>query len=34
VEDPQPVRQGSPGLYGFSAAELYYDNLEVTVNQP
>src|SRR6185295_10722663 len=28
VEDPQPVRQGSPGLYGFSMAELYYDNLE------
>jgi len=34
AEDPQPVRQGSPGLYGYSAAELYYDNLEVTVNQP
>jgi outer membrane protein assembly factor BamB len=34
AEDPQPVRQGSPGIYGYSAAELYYDNLQVTGNQP
>jgi outer membrane protein assembly factor BamB len=34
IEDPQPVRQGSPGIYGYSAAEIYYDNLQVTVNQP
>jgi outer membrane protein assembly factor BamB len=34
AEDPQPVRQGSPGIYGYSAAEIYYDNLKVTVNQP
>jgi outer membrane protein assembly factor BamB len=34
AEDPQPVRQGSPGIYGYSAAEIYYDNLQVTVNQP
>ncbi|HSN85156.1 MAG TPA: hypothetical protein VL025_00295, partial [Thermoanaerobaculia bacterium] len=33
AEDPQPVRQGSPGIYGYSAAEIYYDNLQVTVNQ-
>ena len=32
--DPQPVRQGSPGIYGYSAAEILYDNLQVTVNQP
>ncbi|HKH44088.1 MAG TPA: PQQ-binding-like beta-propeller repeat protein [Thermoanaerobaculia bacterium] len=34
AEDPQPVRQGSPGIYGYSAAEIYYDNLQVTGNQP
>jgi outer membrane protein assembly factor BamB len=34
AEDPQPVRQGSPGIYGYSAADIYYDNLKVTVNQP
>jgi outer membrane protein assembly factor BamB len=34
AEDPQPVRQGSPGIYGYSAADVYYDNLQVTVNQP
>lgn len=33
AEDPQPVRHGSPGIYGYSAAEIYYDNLQVTVNQ-
>lgn len=33
VEDPHPIRQGSPGLYGYSAAELYYDNVKVTVNR-
>jgi outer membrane protein assembly factor BamB len=32
VEDPHPIRSGSPGLYGYSAAELYYDNVKVTVN--
>lgn len=32
VEDPHPIRQGSPGLYGYSAANLYYDNVKVTVN--
>jgi outer membrane protein assembly factor BamB len=34
AEDPQPIRSGSPGIYGYSAAEIYYDNLQVTVNQP
>ncbi len=34
AEDPQPVRQGSPGIYGYSAADIFYDNLQVTVNQP
>ncbi|MFL6199514.1 MAG: PQQ-binding-like beta-propeller repeat protein [Thermoanaerobaculia bacterium] len=34
AEDPQPVRQGSPGIYGYSAAEIYYDNLQVAVNNP
>jgi outer membrane protein assembly factor BamB len=33
AEDPHPIRQGSPGIYGYSAAELYYDNLKVTGNQ-
>ena len=33
AEDPHPIRQGSPGLYGYSAADLFYDNLKVTVNQ-
>ena len=32
AEDPLPNREGSPGLYGFSAAEIYYDNLKVTKN--
>jgi outer membrane protein assembly factor BamB len=34
VEDPQPIRHGSPGIYGYSAAEILYDNLQVTGNQP
>ncbi len=29
VEDPLPNRTGSPGLYGYSAAEIYYDNLKI-----
>ncbi|HYO13234.1 MAG TPA: PQQ-binding-like beta-propeller repeat protein [Thermoanaerobaculia bacterium] len=33
VEDPHPIRQGSPGLYGYSPVEIYYDNVKVTVNQ-
>ncbi len=29
VEDPLPNREGSPGIYGYSPAEVYYDNLKV-----
>ena len=29
AEDPLPNRNGSPGLYGYSAANIYYDNVKV-----
>ena len=29
VEDPLPNREGSPGIYGNSPADIYYDNLKV-----
>ncbi len=29
AEDPLPNRQGSPGIYGYSATVIYYDNLKV-----
>ena len=29
VEDPLPNREGSPGIYGYSPTEIYYDNLKV-----
>ena len=29
VEDPLPVQEGSPGLYGYSPATIYYDNVKV-----
>ncbi|MDE0185911.1 MAG: PQQ-like beta-propeller repeat protein [Candidatus Poribacteria bacterium] len=29
VEDPLPNREGSPGIYGYSPSEIYYDNLKV-----
>ena len=32
VEDPYPIRNGSPGLVGYSPAPMYYDNLSVTMN--
>ena len=32
VEDPLPNREGSPGIYGHSPAEIYYDNLRVWEN--
>ncbi len=32
AEDPRPVRSGSPGIYGYSAADIYYDNIKVTGN--
>ena len=28
--DPLPNKTGSPGIYGYSAAEIHYDNLKVT----
>lgn len=33
VEDPHPIQAGTPGLVGFSPAELFYDNVKVTVNR-
>ena len=32
AEDPYPVRNGSPGLYGYSPVDLYFDNVKVMVN--
>lgn len=32
VEDPVPVKQGSPGLYTFAPVESYFDNVKVMVN--
>lgn len=29
AEDPLPFREGSPGLYGYSPTNVYYDNLKV-----
>ena len=29
AEDPLPIRNGSPGLYGYSPANIYYDNVRV-----
>ncbi len=29
AEDPLPNVEGSPGIYGYSATEIYYDNLKV-----
>ena len=29
AEDPLPNRNGSPGIYGYSAAEIFYDNVRV-----
>ncbi len=34
VEDPMPIREGSPGLSGFSPTPIYWDNIRVTRNQP
>ena len=33
VEDPEPVRNGSPGLIGYSPIDIYYDNVQVMENQ-
>ncbi len=32
VEDPEPVRNGSPGLIGYSPIDIYYDNVQVMEN--
>jgi len=32
IEDPLPIIQGSPGLYGYSSADIFYDNIKVMVN--
>jgi hypothetical protein len=33
LEDPLPVLAGSPGIYGDSSADLYYDNITVRMNE-
>ena len=32
VEDPEPVREGSPGLIGYSPIDIYFDNVRVMEN--
>jgi len=32
LEDPMVVKEGSPGVYGDSPTDIYYDNLTVKVN--
>ena len=32
AEDPLPIEQGSPGLYGYSPTPIYFDNVKVTSN--
>ncbi len=32
VEDALPIPSGSPGLVGYSPADIYYDNIKVMVN--
>ena len=29
AEDPLPIRNGSPGIYGYSPTNVYYDNIKV-----
>lgn len=33
ARDPRPIRNGSPGLYGYSPVDILYDNLTVTPNR-
>jgi len=33
VDDPLPIASGSPGLIGYSPAEIFYDNIRVTKNE-
>ena len=30
AEDPLPHTNGSPGIYGYSAADIFYDNIRIT----
>lgn len=32
VYDPLPIRQGAPGLYGFTPVEGYFDNVKITAS--
>ena len=29
AEDPLPIRAGSPGIYGYSPTNVYYDNIKI-----
>ena len=33
VEDMLPIRNGAPGIYGYSPVDIYYDNYRVMVNR-
>ncbi|RUA04880.1 MAG: hypothetical protein DSY84_00760 [Candidatus Neomarinimicrobiota bacterium] len=33
AEDPVPVRQGSPGIIGYSPIDIFFDNISVVENQ-
>ena len=33
AEDPEPIRNGSPGLIAYSPIDIYYDNVQVMENQ-
>ena len=30
AEDPLPIESGTAGIYGFTNAEIHYDNLKIT----
>jgi hypothetical protein len=34
AEDPHPIPDGSPGLYGHSTADIYFDNIKITEKSP
>jgi hypothetical protein len=34
AEDPHPIKNGTPGLLGYSPVNVYYDNVTVTPNGP
>ena len=33
LDDPIPVKKDSPGIYGDSPVDIYYDNIAVKVNE-